>query len=83
MVVFDIPEKYKKQRNYFCRKLKELNFYSLQESVFVHPFNCTKEIFLLREVLEIPHYVKLGLLERIENDGDLRYIFRELLDSQS
>ena len=83
MVVFDIPEKYKKQRNYLCRKLKELNFYPLQESVFLHPFNCEKEIIFLREVLQIPHYVKFGLLQSVENDSDLRQIFRQVLGFNS
>lgn len=78
LVFFDIPEKFKKQRNYLCQKLKALNFYLFQDSVFIHPFPCQKEIEFLREVLCIPHFVKLGLLENVENKEELEKIFKPL-----
>lgn len=78
LVFFDIPEKFKRQRNYLCKKLKALNFYLLQDSVFIHPFPCQKEIEFLREVLGVPNFVKLGLLENVENKEELEKIFKPL-----
>ncbi|MCL5675956.1 MAG: hypothetical protein M1120_02415 [Patescibacteria group bacterium] len=79
LVFFDVPEKFKRQRNFLSLKLKNMNFYLMQDSVFIHPFPCQKEIEFLREVLGIPHFVKLGLLENVENREELEKIFKPLL----
>lgn len=76
LVIFDIPEKDKVKREIFRDNLKNLGFYQMQESVFIFPYPCEKELSFLREVLEIPHNVKLIRADRIENDRDLRRIFR-------
>lgn len=75
LVIFDILEKDKAKREIFRDKLKQLEFFQMQESVFVYPYPCEKELQFLREVLEIPHNVKLIRANRIENDADLRGIF--------
>lgn len=76
VVLFDIPEKYRRIRDIVRRKLKKLGFYQFQESVFVYPYSCEKEIAYLREILFVPHSIKLILAERVENDDDLKKIFR-------
>lgn len=75
LVIFDIPDVKKPKREFFQRKIKELGFFPMQESVFVYPYPCEKEIKFLREVLKIPHWVKIIRADRIENDEDLRRIF--------
>lgn len=75
LIIFDIPEKEKVKREIFRDKLKQLGFFQVQESVFILPYPCEKEIKFLREVLEIPHNVKLIRADRIENAADLRRIF--------
>ncbi len=75
LVIFDIPEEEKVKREIFRDNLKNLGFYQMQESVFIFPYPCEKELQFLREVLEIPHNVKLIRADRIENDKDLRRIF--------
>jgi len=79
MVFFDISNKRKKARDFLCRKLKSMNFYMMQKSVFVYPFPCDKEIKFVREVIGVPHEVKLGILEKIENEEELKRIFYPLL----
>lgn len=44
VVSFDIPEKKKRARDTFNFKLKDLNFYPLQKSIFVTPYECKDEI---------------------------------------
>ncbi len=51
----------------------------MQKSVFVHPFPCDKEIKFVREIIGVPHEVKLGILERVENEDELKRIFYQLL----
>lgn len=76
LVIFDIAEKYKKIREIVRRKLQEIGFYKFQESVFVYPYPCEKEISFMREVLHVPHSIKLIRADRIENDRELRKIFK-------
>lgn len=76
LVIFDIAEKYKKIRDVVRCKLKEMGFYQFQDSVFIYPYPCEKEIIFLREILLVPHSIKLVRADRIENDDDLRQIFK-------
>lgn len=79
LVFFDISEKRKQARDLLYRKLKQMNFYLMQDSVFIHPFPCEKEIKFIREVLQIPHEVKVATIEKIDNADDLKKIFKEQL----
>lgn len=74
MVIFDIPAG-EKVRHLFRKQLKMLGLYQIQESVYVYPYPCEKEIIFLREVYAIPHDVKLAKIDRLENDAELRRYF--------
>lgn len=76
MVIFDLPIEYPKEREIFRDKLKQLGFYQMQKSAYLYPFPCEKEIKYLREVLNIPHFVKLAVINKMENDEDLRKVFQ-------
>lgn len=49
LVVFDISQLKRNYRDAFRGKLKELGFFPLQKSVWVHPFDCRDEINLLKD----------------------------------
>lgn len=69
IVIFDIPEENKLARNIFRDKLKDLDFYRLQKSVFIYPFECKDEIDFLRHNLEIApcvHYIVAKEIPNIE-----------------
>ncbi len=76
IVVFDIPEKLKKGRDALRRKLKELGFYELQKSVFIFPFECQNEIEFIIEFFGLRRYVRVGILEHIDNEAHLKKIFK-------
>lgn len=75
LVIFDIEEKYRTVRDLVRDKLRQIGFYKFQESVFIYPYPCEKEIKYLREVLAVPHSIKLLRADRVENDKELRIIF--------
>ena len=75
MVFFDVDELNKVRRDRLSRWLRKLGLRRMQRSVYVYPYPLEREIGFLREVLEVPHGVKLVTAERIENDEDLREIF--------
>jgi len=78
IVVFDIPEKLKRQRNVLQSKLKELGFYQLQRSVLIHPFPCEVEVEFLKDFLDIDKYVEL-FTTRDMPTGRAVYHFKEIL----
>ena len=76
LVAFDIPEDYRRGRDALREKLRELGFIELQKSVFVFPYECKNEIEFLREFFGIRKHVRYGVLESIDNDFQLRKIFK-------
>lgn len=76
MVMFDIPRDKEFARAAFRRHLNVMGFFQMQKSVYVHPYPCRKQVQFLREVYDIPHAVKLAVIETLENDEDLRKIFK-------
>ncbi|MEK7537134.1 MAG: hypothetical protein AAB584_01680 [Patescibacteria group bacterium] len=66
LVIFDIPAKKQGARIVFIQKLKEMNFYMLQKSIWVHPYDCTNEIAVLKKLFEIEPYVKIVVADAIE-----------------
>ena len=76
LVVFDIPNKKRRERQAFSMKLKEIGFYPLQESVFIYPYDCRDEIDFICEFLSIGHYTNYCLVESLDKrEGNLRRIF--------
>ncbi len=57
VLIFDVPEKHKKAREALRRKLKDLDFVRLQDSVWVTPYPCEDEIRFLREIFNVPFNV--------------------------
>lgn len=76
LVMFDIPEKYKKIREAMRSRLNQLGFYKLQNSVFVFPYHCENEIEFLIEFYNIRHYVRQITAEYIDNALHLKEIFK-------
>lgn len=77
IVIFDIVELKRNNREAFRGKLKELGFQPLQKSVWVCPFSCRDEITLLRDFFGLTEKdIKIILANKIENDKELKKIFR-------
>lgn len=75
VVFFDVEERDRRHRDALRKYLTRLGFKQMQKSVWVSPYDCVQEIEYLREILEVPHSVKWGVLEKMENDEDLRRWF--------
>lgn len=71
IVIFDIPEKKRLARDVLRRKLKELGFYRLQRSVFVLPYECEREIELIKKLYEIEPFVRFIIANSIDNQEKL------------
>ena len=75
MVMFDIPEKRRSERNILREKLKEIGFKEIQKSVFIHPFPCLDEINFITEYFQLRNLVRYGEMISISNEEDLKLKF--------
>jgi|SRR3989344_1024755 len=75
LVVFDIPENKNRGRKALAAKLKELNFYPMQKSVFIHPYECKDEIDFITELFELAPYVRFLRVKDVDIELDLKNKF--------
>jgi DNA-binding transcriptional regulator PaaX len=76
IVMFDVPEKRRSVRGRVRNLLKLFNFYCLQDSVWVYPYDCEDLITLLKVDLRLGNAVRYVIADSIENDAQLRNIFK-------
>jgi len=75
MVVFDVPEQERKKRNYLRGFLREIGFYPYNQSVYVFPYECEKEILLIKKIVEAGKYINYIIAEKIERENQLKIYF--------
>lgn len=75
MVAFDIPNICRKGRKALNYRLKMGGFYELQESIFLYPYDCKKEIDSFVKLFKLEKYVRFGLLDFIDNHERLKIRF--------
>ena len=74
-VVFDIPEKERKMRDLLRQCLKNWDFYKLQASVFVSPYDCREAVELLIRTCNGERYIRFIEANHISRDVDVRKFF--------
>ncbi len=77
LLIFDIAQIKKIYREALRGKLKELGFYQLQKSVWVHPFDCRAEIELLKDFFGLSdNEIRLIIATDIGDDENVKKIFQ-------
>lgn len=71
LVIFDIPEDKRNSRDVFRRKLQQMEFIRVQDSVFASAYPCKNEIDFLCHYLGISDFVTLVSLNEIERGEQL------------
>ena len=75
ILIFDISERKKYIREKIREILKTLEFQRLQDSVWIHPFECEKILELLRTKYRVRSDALYLLVDRLENDRWLRKFY--------
>lgn len=75
IIVFDVPEKERGKRDAFRSLLNRLRFYQLQESVYLAPYPCEKEMEYLREYYQLGKKVQVLVTAGLEDDSVYRAYF--------
>ncbi len=76
MIAFDIPDSSKRGRDALRRKLNKIGFKKFQESVFITPYDCQKEMMALVDFFKLEKYVRFGILDFIDNELDFKKFFK-------
>ena len=76
LVMFDIPHYKRRARDAFRMKLKSLEFYPLQRSVFITPYPCEQEIDFLASIFEVRRHVILVYGSHFEGQEKLKHHFK-------
>ena len=71
LVAYDIPEKYKKLRDMFRKVLERNNFYPIQESLWINPYECKEEIAVLAKKINVYPYVIFLTTDHLPNQQDM------------
>ena len=75
IVIFDIPEKFKKARNALSKKIKDLDMFPLQKSVFVYPFECRDEINFISEFFGVGKFTQYIVAKELDSENFLKQHF--------
>ncbi len=75
LVVFDIPEAERKMRNILRQCLRSWDFYKLQASVFITPYDCREAVELLIQACQGERYIRFIEAKHISRDQDVRKHF--------
>lgn len=75
IVFFDIPEEERNKREYLRNFLKEIGFYPYQKSVYIFPYECKKEIDLIRKIILGNKYLKYVIATQIEDEDKIKRYF--------
>lgn len=79
IVIFDIPEVHRDGRGMLTRKLQELGFQLLQQSVWIHPFESKKIIYVVAKHYGVAEWVTYFETSNIDNEEKLLERFKTAL----
>ena len=76
LVFFDVPETQRNKRDFLRRYLIKLGFYQYQKSVYLFPYECEKEVELIKKIVEGAKYMKYIIAEKIEDEEEAKEYFK-------
>lgn len=78
VVIFDIPTQPRRlnvARAALREKIKELGFYKLQRSVWIHPYPCEDEILLVGEIFKVSPFIEILTVEKLLHETQIKNFF--------
>jgi len=75
LVIYDIPASKRQVQEQIRKSLKKMDFYQIQESVYLTPYPCFEEIEFLRGFYSLEDQIKILTINELENDSAYRTYF--------
>jgi len=76
IVIFDVPESERNKRDYLRNFLTTIGFQPYQQSVYIYPFECKKEINLIKKMVEGGKYISYFVADEIEEERLFKKLFK-------
>ena len=76
VVMYDLPLRFKKVRNAFRWKLKDLGFFQFQKSVWIYPYPCEGEILFVADFFGVRKHIEILEVSKILDDRKLKEHFK-------
>lgn len=75
LIFFDVPEAQRNKRDYLRKFITDLGFYRYQQSVYLFPYECEKEITYIKKIVEGAKYISYVIADKIENEDEAKQYF--------
>jgi CRISPR-associated endonuclease Cas2 len=75
MVIFDIPEDARYERNKLRSLLRLNGFKLLQKSVFVNPYPLNREAIIYLQQTGLDKFIRVFRMDEVDNEKDLKKMF--------
>ena len=75
MVMYDLPIRFKKAREAFRWKLKDLGFYQFQKSAWIYPYQCEGELLFVADFFGVRKHIEILEIDKILDDRKLKNHF--------
>lgn len=75
LVIYDLPIRFKKAREAFRHKLKNLGFLQFQKSAWIYPYSCEKEILFVANFFGVRKYMEILEINKVLDDRKLKAHF--------
>lgn len=75
LVMYDLPIRFKKARNAFRWKLKDLGFFQFQKSAWIYPYPCEGEILFVADFFGVRKHIEILEINKILDDKKIKTHF--------
>ncbi len=75
LVMYDLPIRFKKARNAFRWKLKDLGFFQFQKSAWIYPYPCEGEILFVADFFGVSKHIEILEVDKILHAGKIKFHF--------
>jgi len=75
LVMYDLPIRFKKARNAFRWKLKDLGFFQFQKSAWIYPYPCEGEVMFVAEFWGVKKHIEILEVDKILDDRKSEFIW--------
>lgn len=75
LVMYDLPIRFKKARDAFRFKLKDLGFFQFQKSAWIYPYPCEGEILFVADFFGVRKYIEILEVDKILDDRKIKAHF--------
>lgn len=75
LISYDIPDSFKKERDWFAGNLKRLDFERIQKSLWAYPFECKEEIAVMAQTLRVSPFVIVMTTSHLPQEEKLKNRF--------